>query len=253
MRAILTYHGISDRASPITVSPEVFAQHVHFLASGTVTVTPLADLLRRTDEEGPALAITFDDAFAHFEERAWPLLRDHGLPVTLYAVSGRAGGDNRWDGRHTPAIPTFPLCDWETLGRLAEEGVEIGAHSRSHPDLRQLPDEELREEIEGCAEEIASRLGKRPAHFAYPFGFSDGRVEAAAAAAYRTAVTTELSLLRPGDGPHALPRLDAFYLRRRGRLERFGSDPFARFVRGRAWLRGLRGHARRLLGRRAGG
>ena len=50
---------------------------------------------------------------------------------------------------------------------------------------------------------------------------------------------TELAVLNPASDPHLLPRLDAYYYRRPGNLERFGSSAF----RAHLWLRGK---ARRL-------
>jgi peptidoglycan/xylan/chitin deacetylase (PgdA/CDA1 family) len=243
MRAILTYHSIDGSGSPISVDRDAFREHVTFLASGAVTVTDVAGLLE-APEGAEAVALTFDDAFANFATEAWPLLRDHGLPATVFVVSGHAGGTNSWGGREHPGIPTLPLLGWNDLGRLAEEGVTLGAHSSTHPDLRGLDDAALADEMAGSAATIAERTGRRPAVFAYPYGAHDDRVAAAAGAAFRFACTTELRPLGRADDPARLPRLDAYYLRGRGRLARWGTPALAGYLRVRAIVRGLRAAVR---------
>jgi peptidoglycan/xylan/chitin deacetylase (PgdA/CDA1 family) len=238
MRAILTYHSIDDSGSAVSVSAAQFRAHARWLGSGAVDVVPLARLLEGRDQN--AIAITFDDGFANFATAAWPALRDHGLPATLYVVSDHAGGTNAWGGRDAPGIPTLPLLGWQELGRLAEEGVELGAHTRRHPDLRLLSDSELADEMDGCSERIRRETGRRPSSFAYPYGAVDGRVDRAAAERFANAVTTEFRTLKTVEHPFHLPRLDAYYLREAGRLESWGRAAFRRWI----WLRGLLRRAR---------
>jgi peptidoglycan/xylan/chitin deacetylase (PgdA/CDA1 family) len=243
MRAILTYHSIDDSGSPISVDRAAFREHVAFLASGAVRVTDIAGVLAQP-EDAQAVALTFDDAFANFATEAWPLLRDRGLPAMLFVVSGHAGGTNAWGGREQAGIPTLPLLDWDDLGRLAEEGVTLGAHSRTHPDLRGTDDAALADEVAGSADVIAARTGRRPEAFAYPYGAQDTRVASAAAAAYRFACTTDLRLLARDEEALLLPRLDAYYLRGPGRLARWGTPALTGYLRLRAATRALRAAVR---------
>lgn len=224
MRAILTYHSIDDSGSPISVDVAAFQRHVDFLASGALRVLPLAQILDAGEEH--AVAITFDDGVANFASEAWPRLRDRGLPATLFVVTGHVGGDNAWQGRRDARVPQLQLLDWDSLGRLASEGLELGAHSRTHPHLERLRDEQLADEIEGCAEDLLRRTGTRPQSYCYPFGTLDQRCAKRVASAYRLACTTELAVLRERELPHLLPRLDAYYLRGKGRIESFGGVGF---------------------------
>jgi peptidoglycan/xylan/chitin deacetylase (PgdA/CDA1 family) len=232
VRAILTYHSIDDSGSPISIDRECFARHVRFMTSPRVRVVPLAQI---ENAHGDALAVTFDDGFLDFADQAWPLLREHGLPATLFVVSGQVGQRNDWGGKQAAGIPTLPLCDWDALGRMAAEGLELGAHSRLHPHLEELDDSDQSEEIEGCADDIERRTGHAPRSFCYPFGSFDERALARVRARYARACTTELDLLRGGEDAHLLPRLDAFYYRAPGRLEAWGTGAFRRHL----WLRRL--------------
>lgn len=244
MRGILTYHSIDDSGSPISVSPRAFEAHARFLATGRVRVVDLATIAALSDAED-AVAITFDDGFENFATEAWPRLRDLHLPVTLFVVTDRAGGTNAWDAAPGLSIPKLPLLPWEDLRRLANEGLSLGAHGRTHASLPGLPREALEAEVRGSRDRILAETGRTPVSFAYPFGDVDPAAAASAKSAFSCAVTTRFGLVGGGDDPHLLPRLDAYYLRAGDRLESFGSRGFRRWI-------ALRGAARRagILARR---
>lgn len=224
MRGILTYHSIDDSGSPISVDAVAFQRHVDFLASGRVQVVPLADILTASAEH--AIAITFDDGVCNFASEAWPRLRERGLPATLFVVTGHVGRDNAWQGARDARVPHLRLLNWDSLGKLAAEGLELGAHSRTHPHLTQVPDAGLTDEIEGCAEDLLRYAGARPHSFCYPYGSLDERAVSRVARLYRRACTTELAALSGREAQHRLPRLDAYYWRGRGRLEALGGVGF---------------------------
>lgn len=238
MKAILTYHSIDDSASPISVSKDAFARHVEWFASGRVRVTTVEELLR-LPESADAVALTFDDGFLNFGVHAAPLLASHGLPATLFVVSDQVGGTNAWSGFADPGVPTLPLLGWDDLGRLAEHGVTLGAHTRTHQRLDALSGDELTEEICGAAHVIAKRTGHAPAGFAYPYGSVTDEAASMVETTYAWGCTTDLHVLRDIEERARLPRLDMFYFRERGRLESWGSTRFTYYLK-------LRAHARRI-------
>ncbi len=242
MRGILTYHSIDASGSPISLAPETFRRHVEWLASDAVHVVPLTQLVK-LDDAVDACAITFDDGFANFEHEAWPLLRDHGLPVTQFVVTRRTGKDNAWGGVDEPGIPRLPLMGWDTLNRLADEGLELGAHGRTHPHLDRLDGAPQRDEIVGSAEDLDEHTGTPPASFCYPYGDYDDRAAQLASEHFACACTTELRTLSRADSVHLLPRLDAFYFQEPGQLEAWGTRAF----RTRLWARRTARDLRRRL------
>ncbi len=240
MRAILTYHSIDDSGSPISLAPAAFAAHVRWLASAPVRVLTLDALVAASASSGDAVAITFDDGFANFAEHAAPLLREHGLPATIFVVSGHVGATNAWGGRRQLGIPVLPLLTWDSLGRLAESTIAVGGHTRTHARLGALSRIDADDEIIGGLKDITQHIGLRPTAFAYPYGDAPAAAVATVRRHFATGVTTTLRELGESDDHAALPRLDAYYLRAPGRLESWGSPAFRIGLRMRAAARAAR-------------
>ncbi|MBK9588374.1 MAG: polysaccharide deacetylase family protein [Sphingomonadales bacterium] len=72
-------------------------------------------------------------AFADFAEAAVPTLRQHGFSGLVFVPTQRLGLPGNADGANQPARPLMGF--WETVRRLAGEGMEFGGHSRTHADL----------------------------------------------------------------------------------------------------------------------
>jgi peptidoglycan/xylan/chitin deacetylase (PgdA/CDA1 family) len=135
------------------------------------------------------------------------------------------------------------LATWAEAGALGRAGMEIGAHTLSHPFLSLLPAAEQRDEIAGSARLIAARLGVAPRGLAYPGGDHD----AVTIAASREAGLDYAVVTRAGDNGPGAPR---FELRRRGLYEGACLAPGGRFSR-RLALAELEGAFDRLRGVRA--
>lgn len=239
MRAILTYHSVDRSGSIISVTPEMFRAHVEWLATGQVRVVSLTDLLA-LDDAVDAVALTFDDGLASIATEVAPLLAKHRLPATLFVATGHVGGDNRWNGAGDRGIPVQAVLGWNDLAQLRTQEFTIGGHTRHHRHLRHCDDAELADEIAGCANDIAARLGERPTTFAYPYGDVDARVARAAREQFAICCTTEFRLVRTGDQPGMIPRLDGRYFRDPVRLRRWGTPAFRQSVVVRHAFRRLR-------------
>ena len=247
MRAILTYHSIDESGSPISISEGVFRAQIAWLARKRVRVVSLDALMRMSPNED-AVALTFDDAFVSFGDIAAPLLADYGLPATLFVVTDAAGATNRWNGRVDRGIPELPLLNWTSLGRLAEQGVELGAHTRTHTDLARIDGSRLRDEIVGSAERIELETGRAPTTFAYPYGSVTQAAAGLVASRFAWACTTEMRSVAANEAPALLPRLDMYYLRSAGQLERWGTIRFRCHLTFRAGARLMRHQLRTLTG-----
>jgi peptidoglycan/xylan/chitin deacetylase (PgdA/CDA1 family) len=213
---VLAYHAIGETAGagrfePYGVRPEDFRRQIaalrragyHFISSDELVefVRGSGGLPRR-----PVL-LTFDDCYSSVLQHALPVLLEHGIPAVAFAVAGRLGGTNDWD--QWPGATYLPLLDVDGLRRLASAGVEIGAHSRTHPRLPGISVHELADEISGSCEELKTK-GLGPVRlFAYPFGESDERVrQAVESAGCQAAFTVAPGFVRPGIDPFRIPRIE---------------------------------------------
>lgn len=231
MRAILTYHSIDASGSVISTAPDGFRRQMEWLASSGIRVVGVEELLALPDATD-AVSLTFDDGFANFASVAWPVLRTHGFPATVFVVSDRIGGTSDWNAGE-PGLPELPLMGWDTLGRLAGEGVQIGSHGATHVPLDEVDGDRLRREVCESARVLSERLGRPPRAFAYPYGRHGSGCVRLVRETYDWAAGTRFRILGSGDDPYELPRLDVHYFRRPGSLESWGSPAFRR----RIWMR----------------
>jgi colanic acid/amylovoran biosynthesis glycosyltransferase len=119
---VLAYHRIGNpsQAPPgmVSATPRGFERQMRALASWACPVSLEQMLVGRLPPR--AVAVTFDDAYADFAEQAWPVLRRHGIPVTLFvptAYPGSPGVRFWWDRLHAAVECTSePLPT--PLGRL---------------------------------------------------------------------------------------------------------------------------------------
>jgi peptidoglycan/xylan/chitin deacetylase (PgdA/CDA1 family) len=240
MRAIITYHSVDETGSVISIGEASFRRHVAWLATRRVRVVPLDEITSIPADED-AVAITFDDGLSSFGRIAAPLLRDHGLPVTLFVVTDAVGSSNVWRGRQDAGIPVQALLDWEQLGALHEAGVRLGAHTCTHPRLSTLVGDPLEREIVAPKLRLARELGVDARTFAYPYGAVCPAARDVVARTFQFGGTTRLAALASEEDPAMLPRLDSYYLRSPDALEAWGSRRFRMRLGLLAGARSVRG------------
>ena len=237
MRAILTFHSIDDTGSVLSYPPKTFDRLLLALQRSGIPLLDLDTLLRPQTKIG--VALTFDDGMRSVFTEALPILRSHSAPAHVFLTTGVLGLTNRWPSQPT-ATPLFEMLRWREIEALQDAGVHIEAHTESHPDLRRLSDDALREECERADETIASVLGIRPRYFAYPYGFNDTRVRSFTRERYVGSLTGEIRMLRHEEDPAALPRLETYYFRKEFLFRNLQSIPTLAYVSLRRTLRRFR-------------
>ena len=209
---VLMYHSVTaDPAAAtraLSVHPSAFAEQLAVLRDGGYTGLTFGDLgeLLRTGSPLPArpVVVTLDDGYADAHEEALPLLAEYGFAATVFVTPGWL----RDAAGFAAGRPLARALSWSQVRELADAGVEIGAHSQSHPQLDQLPDETLHAELGISKAVLEDRLGRAVTAMAYPFGYHRSRVrQAVAAAGYRHAAAVGNAATRPADDPLARPRL----------------------------------------------
>ena len=152
----------------------------------------------------PGVVLTFDDGFADIYDNAWPLLRDRGMPFTLYLATGYVGGTMHWEG--STAKAPGPALTWDQVREMAGSGLcTIGNHTETHA----RPEKLTPAEVDRCSEAVAARLGPavRPRHFAYTWGVEVPWMRQALRVRFRSAATGRLGRNLPGCDPLALRRI----------------------------------------------
>jgi len=210
---ILMYHALAPRGEPASrfvVPARRFTRQLRWLRFRRYTVLGLDEYVRhRLEHTLPpprSVVITLDDAYADNAELAHPLLLRHGLTATIFAVSRRMGGLNDWSSG--AEVQGRPLMTWEQAAELRRDGLELGAHTRTHASLPGLAPEELANEIAGSRADLEERLGL-VRHFAYPYGrLDDEAVRAVEEAGFASACGIEEGRNSPGTPALALRRVE---------------------------------------------
>lgn len=178
--------------------------------------------------EKKLIHVTFDDGFEDVFACAYPILKQYGIPFTIYVTTdmpdGKADlwwlqleqlakGDEEWfektmkqiyqssdDIAHTmhsitSTVPDLELSrrwslSWEQLRQMVSEGLcTVGSHGVSHSAISLLPEEKAFQELTVSKHRLEEMLGVVVRHFSYPHSyFSDVTNQLVRKAGYSTTV-----------------------------------------------------------------
>ncbi|MFI6479137.1 polysaccharide deacetylase family protein [Nonomuraea sp. NPDC050663] len=176
---ILMYHSVTDRPNPETAPLAVrigdFTDQLSYLKETGFTPMTASDLVAAFNKnQVPAkpVVVTFDDGYADFHSNALPVLDRLSFPATVFLTSGWVSDA----GKDAAGEPLDEMLTWSQAREAAATGIEIGGHSHSHPQLDQLPDAELRQELRKNKALLEDNIGRPVATMAYPYGYSSARV-----------------------------------------------------------------------------
>jgi peptidoglycan/xylan/chitin deacetylase (PgdA/CDA1 family) len=213
---VLAYHAIRDLVGAAVVEsygvpPDSFRRQLDILREAGFQFISADEFLQFLHRGGglprKPLLLTFDDGYEELLNSVLPILQTRGIPAIVFVVSGRLGGTNEWD--KTIGAPELRLLDVNGLRALAQGGLEIGAHSRTHPPLTHARDDELLAEISGSIADLEDVGFDRPRMFAYPEGDYDHRVQRTVKEAnIEAAFTVVADRVRPGHDPYQIPRIE---------------------------------------------
>ncbi len=204
---ILMYHYVSplppdadDLRINLTVEPGVFRSHMAYLREQGYTTVSLnevdAALMHGAPLPARPVVLTFDDGHIDHYETVFPILREFGFTGTFFIITSFA--DN--------SLPGY--VSWAQIQQMAAAGMHMGAHTKSHPDLRGRDRDFLVYQIMGSIESLNAFTQTETRNFAYPGGFYD---DAALALLRETpiqrAVTTIHGAYLTSDNRYQLPRL----------------------------------------------
>ena len=107
-----------------------------------------------------AVSLTFDDGMKEHYTIVAPELEKRGFRGTFWLCSAWIHDDPQTDTTHVT---------WTEVIKMDERGHEMSNHSWSHPNLTELSEEALIEEIRRNDDAIAEHIGSRPVTFCFPY------------------------------------------------------------------------------------
>jgi peptidoglycan/xylan/chitin deacetylase (PgdA/CDA1 family) len=224
---ILFYHRVADvYPNDWTMPTRVFARQIDWLRRhfDIVSLAEAQSRIASGRNDRPTACITFDDGYAENRHFALPFLLRYRIPFTYFVSTNHVLRGEPFP-HDVAAGRQLPVNTPQHLRQMADAGVEIGAHTRSHANLGgQLTLDTLREEIAGSKHEIQEAIEREVRYFAFPYGLHDNL----STAAFRVAVEAGLVGVCSAYGGYNFPGDDAFHLRR------FHAD--CEFVRFKNWL-----------------
>lgn len=183
---ILLYHRVIEpvdarRIPPWSVTRQRFRQQMEGLLAHGYTPWPLRQVIEYHAAGRPVPArvfvVTFDDGYQCLYHEAWPILKQLGIPSTVFLVTAYLDSDRvlpfndcRGDGSQPiPRAWQRSLSARQCEEMLSSGLVELGSHSHTHLDFQQHP-ELLRSELDTSLQILRERFHLRDAAFAFPFG-----------------------------------------------------------------------------------
>jgi peptidoglycan/xylan/chitin deacetylase (PgdA/CDA1 family) len=211
---ILTYHH-TEQAPPkgfamrsLWVSPSSFATQMQWLARIGYRGLAMSELMPylRGEKKGKVVGITLDDGYQSNLLHALPILKNMGFSATCYVVSGKLGQHNEWD--ESLGMAQAALMGVEEMRRWVDAGMEVGSHTCSHADLKQISLAEAGRELLQSKSDLENLLQKPVTQFCYPYGhFSPEHESLVSQSGYVAATTTHRGRACATDRMTALPRV----------------------------------------------
>lgn len=131
---ILMYHYVSELPpnadairTGLTLHPDIFRQHVQYLAENgynTVSLHDVDNALENGSElpTSPVI-LTFDDGYIDAYTDVFPILQNYDMVGTFFIITQFA--DNNAQGH----------MNWAQISEMADAGMNMEGHTKTHPDL----------------------------------------------------------------------------------------------------------------------
>jgi peptidoglycan/xylan/chitin deacetylase (PgdA/CDA1 family) len=212
--AVLYYHRIADDAATQWTMPNrTFIDQMCWLRRNfeLISLSEAQRRLRSGVNDRPAVHITFDDGYADNCRTAIPWLVQERIPCTYFVTAQNVLESRPFDHDLKCGVNLAPNSR-EEICAMADAGIEIGAHTYSHPDLGKLTDPVLlHKELVLGRQELEAAIGRRIRYFAFPFGLhanlSCPAFTLAAQCGYEGVCSAYGGYNYPGDDPFHVQRI----------------------------------------------
>ena len=88
--------------------------------------------------------VTFDDGYDSVYQKAFHVLQECRMTATIFCTNadGRTSGETS-----LPRLHHRPSLRWNEIREMHAHGIQIGAHTLTHPDLTKLDEKEIDREF----------------------------------------------------------------------------------------------------------
>jgi peptidoglycan/xylan/chitin deacetylase (PgdA/CDA1 family) len=204
---VLTFHKLLPHLSfgVSNFSPRRLGRLLEWMNETGFRIMSIREAL--SDRSGRAVALTFDDGYAHLAQVLPSLMDKHNFSATIFVPTAFIGRSNSWDYSHL--FTNTPHLGKDAIRELAQAGVDFGTHGHTHCDLTRGSDDKLLKELRTSKRTLEDVLGTAVTSISYPFGRLDRRViDAAGEEGYTHGFTMQFPTLE--NYPLALGRLPVY-------------------------------------------
>jgi peptidoglycan/xylan/chitin deacetylase (PgdA/CDA1 family) len=214
---VLMYHSISEEPETgvrpyyrTATHPKIFNSHMQYLHTHGYAVINLHEavtaLQSDTNIHGKCVVITFDDGLRDFYTNAFPILKNYGFTAAMFVPTGLIDAGQPLKGR--------PVMTWNEIRELKSYGVQFGSHTVSHLQLKDLPLEKQKYELESSKARLEEQLGELISSFSYPYAFPEDDTNHVSnlkdilfKSGYNYAICTSIGTLKKDDDLYCIKRI----------------------------------------------
>lgn len=199
--AILMYHSVDNNEIFFTVKPKIFARQMAYLKKRNYRVISLEKLVNylESGEKIPqkTVVLTFDDGYQDNYFNAFPILKKHNFPATIFLTTGSVGKKMN----NAQNIP-LKILNWQEIDEMHRSGlIDFQPHTVNHQESN-------KQEIIDSKKEIEKKLNKKCKFFAYPRGlYNDEIIDILKNNRFKAARTLENGKVNQGDNLFKLKRI----------------------------------------------
>lgn len=157
---VLLYHSLNPQIDG--VSQNLFEEHIKYLSSNynIITLKEALQRIARKCLEGDELVITFDDGYEDNRTNAFPILNRYDATATIFIATGLI--DHQYLGQK--------MLNKNQIRELSRNGIEIGSHTVTHPNLTTISKYQLKKELKQSKSELEDIIEEEVTSFSYPYG-----------------------------------------------------------------------------------